>query len=274
VWKDTTGIIDHAVLVTVLTTNSIAVTELRRDGNEWIHDGTTLGRDASVTLNFTAAGQQQISAFAIHGPGSSSKRILFIAGNNDAGTDTFEVDSIDLTVGEGLTATAVTIAGSNQPTDTNTLGSVSCAATTTSLLTIFQDDGHTAVISGAEDGFTFTYTASKVTAIDTTIAVTGDATRDYFLFLIGTKLLLSRTGGGITGLSFWEMTSVFGLTDEFLDTMVGGGGSGTDPGAASTTLVPIAGQFALARPGMSTNGSDPPAYKAIKFSLDGLTANS
>jgi|ETN02SMinimDraft_2_1059926.scaffolds.fasta_scaffold39461_1 hypothetical protein len=276
IWKDTTGVITHAAMLVVLSASTVAVVEYRLEGNDWVHDGV-LGRDAEVTLNFTATTLGQINGFGIDSPGTSSNRILFVAGNNSAGTDTFEVDSIDLNDGEGLTATAVTISGANQPTDTNNMATVSCAATVTSLLTIFEDDGHTAVISGTEGGFTFTYTAAKVAAIDTSIDVNGTPGNvvEESLYVIGTQVLLFRgnSSGTIADCSMWEMSTAFVLTTEFLDASVGFG-TGTLVQQPSQ-LFPIGGKFALSTPVMPMAGYVTRASRIIStFPLDNLVGNS
>ncbi len=270
IWKDTTGVITNCAMVVVLSTSTVAVVEYRRIGNDWVHDGT-LGRDATVTLTVTAAAANQITAFGIDSPADSSNRLLFIATNDGGQTpDTFEVNSIDLNDGEGLTATAVTIAGANQPTDTNTMSTVSVAASTTSLLTIFEDDGHTAVISGDETGITLTYTGAKVAAIDTSIAVTNSDA--YSLYLIGAQVVLMKAGGPIADLSLWEMNTSFVLTTEFLNVSVGlGFKSNTQQ---PSELFPIAGVFGVAsamEPGALTIGS---ARIAATFPLDSLVGNS
>ena len=269
VWKDTTGIIDHCVMVTGTTTTNVHVAELRRIGNLWVHDGT-LARDATVTLGVTATAITNITCFAIDSPGTSSNRILFVATNDVAQTpDTFEMFSIDLTDAETLTATAVTITGANQPTDTNTMSTASCALSTTSVATIFEDDGHTAVLSGDETGFTLTYTAAKVSAIDTSISVTGTAGVTYSMYLIGTQLVLYRNdAAGITGQALWEMSTTFALTDEFLDVGLGPGQLGTH----SNALFAISGSFAISTMVGSTAPSSP--ITAGIFPLDSLVTNS
>jgi|TARA_R110000824_G_scaffold349982_2_gene536897 hypothetical protein len=274
VWANNSGAPTHCLVVDVLSTNTISVLEYRRSGNHWIHDGV-LGRDHTITLNFTATSVDVPTFFAIDSPGTSDNRILFAAGNNNAGTDTYEVDSIDLADGEGLTAVAVTIAGSNQPTDTNLMGTVSTAISTTALLTIYKDDGHTAVISGDEDGFTFTYTASKVAAIDTSIDVDTILAREYSMYYIGTQLLLMRcrslnTTPSGAGLSMWEMDSSFSLTTEFLDVDVGWGYGGYN---AISRLTGINGGWALAS-SLTQGGYVTHGWMAVAFPLDSLVGNS
>ena len=276
VWKDTTGIITHAVLLSVLTNNTVAVTELRLTGANWVHDGT-LARDASVTLNFTAADQLHIHAFAVDSPGASDERILFITGNNDAGTDTFEVDSIDLSGGESLTATAVIIAGSNQPTDTNAMGTVSAALSVLRVGTIFGGTGHRADVTGDEDGFTFTYDDAKVTSIDNSLNVGGSNLPSFSMYLIGTQLLLKAEDPGASntvGMILWELTAAFVLTDEFHDVMVGPGVTNQSADLFPSGLVPIAGSFALSTQMMILNSDGQPRHFAVAFDLDGLVANT
>lgn len=275
VWKDTTGVITHLVVVTILTTTTVSILEYRLDGNEWRHDGV-LGRDATVTLNFTTtAAAQNITFFAVDSPGSSTNRILFVAGNNDDATDTFEMDSIDLNDGEGLTATAVTIAGANQPTDTNTMSTVSCAISTSAIRTIFQDDGHSGDVTGDETGFTVTYTTAKVTAIDTSISVDSTAGVTYSMYFIGTQLLLLRnnsTAQEIGDFSMWEMNSSFVLTTEFLDTSMGLGGQNST--TMQSRLAPIRGAFGVTTFLSGQATADRSGAILAKFTLDSFVGNS
>ena len=148
-FKDTTGSPDRCVVVTVLSTSTVAVHEFKLLSNAWVHDPADCARDVSITLNVTATSQDDINAFAIDDPVGTGDRVVFISTNDASQTpDTFEMDSIVLTPGSStLSAVAVVVAGTNQPTDTNGMVTVGIPSSTIRVMTLFQDDGHFADVT-------------------------------------------------------------------------------------------------------------------------------
>ena len=254
-FKDTTGKPDRCVVVTVLSSSSVALVEYKRLGDAWVFDPVDCANDASITLNFTAANQSHITAFAIDSPVASNDRVVYIAGNNNDATDTFEVDSIVLTPGSStLTAVPVVIAGSNQPTDTNVMSTCGIPLSTTKVMTFFQDDAHFADVTYSDPTYTFTYNDSKVLAVDTTISVAGADGRGYSGIVIGDQVLLLRNASGaIQSYIAWEMSVAAVLTEEFSPFRTGL--MGTDQSLLNITpcvVTAIDGVFAIA----STVGGD------------------
>ncbi len=273
-FKDTTGAPDRCVVVTILSTTTIALVEYKLLGNAWVFDPGDCARDTSVTLNFTAASSQiRITAFAIDSPVASGNRILFIAGNNDDTTDTFEIDSIVLTPGgTTLSATAVVIAGANPPADTNLMATQSIPLSTTRVMTFFEDDAHFADVTESAGTYTFTYTDSIVTAVDTSIVITGTGARNYSGMVIGAQVVLLNASGAITGNSIWEMSTSAVLTEEFVAFRVGLMDSDQSSGTLGAAgIAAIGGAFAVANPvgGDSLDGQEA-GYIISTFPLDSL----
>ena len=214
VFKDTTGKPDRCVVVVVLSTNTVSVTDYTRLNNAWIYDAAVTGRDQSVTLNFTVAVQGTITAFAIDDPAGTGDLIVFIAGSDgSASPDTFEMDSIVMAVGAGAkTATAVVIAGANAPPDANNVGVCSIPLSTVKVMTINQDDAYFADITESGGTYTFTYTDSVVTAIDTSIAADTTAAPRYSGMLIGSQVCLYQSAGQPGISDMWELTPAAVLT--------------------------------------------------------------
>ena len=273
-FKDTTGAPDRCVLVTILTPSTVALVEFKRLGDAWVFDPADCANDVSVTLNFTAANQAFLSAFGIDSPVASGNRIVFIAGNNDDTTDTFEMDSIVLTPGgSSLTATAVVIAGANQPTDTNFMSTCGIPLSTTRCMTFFQDDAHFADITESGGTYTFTYDDAKVLAVDTSIDVTTGEGRGYSGIVIGSQVILLRNASTNPVASvMWEMSTSAVLTEEFNPFKAGLMGS--DQGAqdkAAIAITGIGGAFAIASPIGGDGGSGQFAgYLVATFPLDSI----
>lgn len=273
-FKDTTGNPDRCVVVTVRNTNSVALVEYKRLGNAWVFDPADCARDDVVTLNFTVPIAGSISAFAIDNPASSGDRILFIAGANDDATDTFEIDSILLTPGgSSLTATAVVIAGTNQPTDTNFIATCGIPLSITRCMTFFNDDAHFADITETTGTYTFTYDDAKVLAVDTSILITSSAAKAYSGIVIGTQVLLLRADGiALAQDKAWEMSIAAVLTEEFSPFRAGGmGSSQSEHTLAPAVITAIGGEFAVAAPfGGLGSAAENVAYIVAPFPLDSI----
>lgn len=276
-FKDTNGVPDRCVVVTPRSTTAVAVIEYKRLGNAWVFDPADCAYDTSVTLNFTTANQDELTAFAIDSPVASGNRILFIAGNNNAAPDTFEMDSIVLTAGgSSLTATAVVIAGANQPTDTNFIATCNVPLSTTRVMTFFQDDAHFADLTESGGTYTFTYSDAKVLAVDTSISISSSNARAYSGLLIGSQVLLLRAGGGagasLTTDQAWEMSITATLTEEFNPFRAGMMGTFQTPqNRAAPALTAIGGVFAIAAP-VGGSGADGAysGYLISTFPLDDI----
>ena len=270
VWKNDGGTPDRIVLVTVLSTSTIAVITYSLHQNSWVFDPAVDARDSSITLNVTAASQLNINAFAVESPGTASDPILFISTNNASQTpDTFEMDSIQLADGAtSLTATAVTIAGANQPADTDNMSATSLALSVSRVMTFFQDDAHFADVTGDEGGFTFTYTDAKVLAVDTSIS--GDQALSGFL--IGSQVILFAGGTTVTSIAMWEITPAAVLTEEFNPFVAGLSGTTQDAGQEHHSAISaIGGQFAVAGPvGGGTSSGSESAFIIAAFPLDDI----
>jgi hypothetical protein len=277
-FEGATGDPDRVVLVTVLSTSTVAIVEYKRLNDAWVFDPDDCAFDASVSLNFTVAAQTNITAFAIDSPVSTGNRIVFIAGHNDDATDTFEIDSIDLVEGgTSLTATAVVIAGANQPTDTNYMSTCNIPLSSTRVMTIYHDDGHFADITESSGTYTFTYDDAKVTAIDTSISCNQADSREYSGKLIGSQVVLYHAKFNVasgTGAAMWEMTTGAELTQEWTPFVTAGQGSDNSLGSttnAYAAIHAIDGAFAVAAPfgGDSASGQQA-AYIATSFPLDSI----
>lgn len=271
VWKDGGGTPDRVVLVTVLDTNTVAViTFSLQSSGAWIFDPAIDIFDTSVTLNVTSNASGIINAFAVESPGTSTDPILFISTNDASQTpDTLEMDSIQLVDGSrSLTAVAATIAGTNQPTDTDGMSITSCALSTSRVMTFFQDDAHFADITGNAAGFTFTYTDAKVLAVDTNI----QTNQTYSLFLIGSQVILMHGGASSLSTAIWEMTVAAVLLEEFNPF-----GSGLSGGYQNVwnehhdRITAIGGSFAIASPvGGGDAAADESAWIVTTFDLDAV----
>ncbi|MEE8336978.1 MAG: hypothetical protein V3R95_02840 [Dehalococcoidia bacterium] len=272
--EGTTGQPDRCVIVTVLSTSAVAIVEYKRLGDAWLFDPADCAYDLNIALNFTNVLQSHITAFAIDSPVSSGDRVVFIAGNNDAGTDTFEIDSIVLAPGgSSLTATAVVIAGSNQPTDTNNMATCGIPISATRVMTFFQDDAHFADITYSDPTYTFTYTDAKVLAVDTSISANQQDARSYSGKTIGSQVVLLHAKDRLGGSNvMWEMTTSAVLTEEFNPFVTGlqGGDQGIEARGA-TGMHAIDGAFAVAAPvgGDSADGQMA-AFIASSFPLDSI----
>ena len=273
-FKDTTGAPDRIVLVTTLTTNTVGIVEFKRLGNAWVFDPADCAHDTSVTLNFTAALQAHITAFGIDDPVSSGDRVVFIAGNNNAAPDTFEIDSIVLTPGSSsLSAVAVVIAGANQPSDANNRATCSAASSIIRVETIANDDGHFADLTEAAGTYTFTYTDAKELAIDTSINVNSSDAGGYTAIVIGSQFLLLRADStNPVSNGAWEMNTSLTLTEEFAPFKVGL--MGADQATRSTSVAAITGidgVFAIASPVGGDGASGQSAgYIIATFPLDDI----
>ncbi len=274
-FRDTTGTPDRYVIVTVKSTNAVALVEYKRLGNAWVHDMADCASDSTVALNFTAAAQEHITAFAVDDPAGTGDRIVFIAGNNAAGTDTFEMDSIVLIPGSTtLTAVAVVIAGAQQPTDTNLMATIGIPLSTTRVMTIYKDDGHFADVTESTGTYTFTYTDAKATAIDTSIDVDAALARRYSGVVIGSQVLILSSRGPVSLSSdvAWELTTAAALVEEFTNFRAGTMGSSQgNEAVAPAAITAIDGVFAVAGP-IGGSGADGQfaAYLVSTFPLDDL----
>lgn len=272
--EGTTGQPDRCVIVTVLSTSSVAIVEYKRLGDSWLFDPADCAYDSNVALNFTAVTQTHITAFAIDSPVSSGDRVVFIAGNNDDATDTFEIDSIVLTPGgSSLTATAVVIAGANQPLDSNFMSTCSIPISATRVMTFFHDDAHFADLSYAAPTYTFTYSDAKVLAVDTSISCNQADSRHYSGKTIGSQVVLFHAKRSITsGNAMWELTTGAVLSEEFnpFATGVQGADQAADTRGAAA-IHAINGAFAVAAPvgGDSADGQMA-AFIASSFPLDSI----
>ncbi len=270
VWKDDGGTPDRIVVVTILSTNTIAVISYSRHGNSWVHDNAVDVRDTSVTLNITASNLSEISAFAIESPGTSTDPILFIVTNDASQTpDTFEIDSIQLADGDTtLSAVVVTIAGANQPTDSNNMATASFALSTSRVMTFFQDDAHFADVTGNAAGFTFTYTDAKVLAVDTSIF----AGQQVSGVLIGSQVVLMEAGQPPASTRLWEMSIAAVLTEEWNPFMTGLGGTHQSiTNEHHGAITAIGGSFAVAYPvGGGDAAGDESAWIITTFPLDDI----
>ena len=257
------------VVVTSLTTSTVALIEYKRlSDNSWVFDPADCAYDTSVTLNFTADNQARIIPFGIDSPATSSDRIVFIAGNNDDATDTYEVDSIVLTPGgSSLTATAVVIAtsgGKPQPPDANARRTLSIPLTTATLMTLTEDDAYFCTITESSNTFTFTYDQDAVTAIDTSISITVG----YSGICVGTQVLLFSSNTWANP-KLWELTKAAALTEEFFPFAVGGTATSQSEGSKHfAALTAIDGNFAMASPyGGGAAGSES-AWRMSTFDVD------
>lgn len=268
VFKDTTGAPDRMVLVSVLSTSRVAVIEYRREVNHWIFDGATEAQDTVIDLNFTASAQTKITAFAIDDPAGTGNRVVFVAGNNDDTTDTFEMDSIVLGTGS-LSPTAVTIAGANQPTDTNTMLTISIPLSTTRVMTFFQDDAHFADITEAAGTYTFTYTDNKVEAIDGNINPISGA---YSGICIGPRVVLAKSANSPFSTAIWELTTAAVLTEAFNPFNTQGLAAHASANTIFPAVAAINGTFAIATPGPGTGdaSTDDIGYTLTTFDLDAI----
>ena len=269
-FKDTTGDPDRVILVTRLSTSTIAVIEYKRLGEAWVFDSADCARDSSITLTVTANATSRTSAFAIDDPAGSGDRVLFFSTlDASQAPDTFEMNSIVLTPGAtSLTASAVTIAGANQPADADSVSVVHIPLSTTRVMGIKEDDAHFADVTESGGTYTFTYTDAKVLAIDTTISITGD----YAGILIGSQVMLMRGGQTPTATNAWELTAAAVLVESFEPFAAGGLG-------ALQTVTPenfgaisaIGGQFAVAVPfGGGGASGDVSSYLISTFPLDDI----
>ncbi len=267
--KDTTGKPDRCVVVSILTTSTIALAEYQLIGGSWVFLNDSNANDASVTLTVTAAAQTDIGAFAIDSPEGSGDRVLFISTNDGAQTpDTFEINSIVLTVaGAGLTAVVAVIAGTNQPTDTNGMATANIPLSTTRLMTFFEDDAHFADITESSGTYTFTYDDAKVTTVDTDIGI-GTAGQ-YSGIIIGSQVVMAEVTGNVAGNKIWEMTTGAVVTEEFDLTV---GAMATFQSNAMNLhpqITAIGGKFAMAGPiGGGDATGDEAAYLVTSFELD------
>lgn len=267
VFKDTTGDPDRIVCLGVTTTSGVTVTEYKRNGESWIFDPVDCARDNLVSLGITASGQTKITGFAIDDPVGTGDRVLFIALNDASQTpDTFEIVSIVLTPGAtSLTASAVVIAGTNQPTDTNTMVTIGIPLSTTRVMTLFEDDAHFADVTESGGTYTFTYDDSKVLAIDTSISVD----QNYSGIVVGSQLALLHAGVIITSSGLWEMSTAAVLTEEWLGFAHGSMGSIEDQQYPSG-ITAIGGVFATAGPTGSGGSSQEPAYNLSTFEINDI----
>lgn len=257
----------HAVAVDVISTSAIAVTELRRINDDWVTDGT-MARDASVTLTQTMTNISVLTAFAIENPVATSKRILFVVFNQaSAAPDALIINSIDLSGGGSLSAVAVTIAGANAIPAADLVAAIGAALTRSTVAMISQDDFYQATITGDESGFTFTFSAAVVSAIDTSINVDTTAAANYSLVLLGSTLLLAHTstvgsGKGLTQLSLWSISTAGVKIAEYLNVM-----AGFHTGVTANTkarLMTINGKFCLGSP--TGNSGMGYLFKAVPLS--------
>lgn len=272
VFTDTTGNPNRIVVVGIESTTTVSVMGYTRFGNTWVHDPATDALDEEVTLNFTAAAQGNITAFGIVNPASTGNTVLFIAGNNDATPDTFEMDSIVLGTG-GLSATAVVVAGTNQPTDTNTMSTVGIPLSITRVMTFFEDDAHFADVTESGGTYTFTYDDAKVLAVDTSILITGNVGRQCSGIVIGAQVVLMRDSGNVTLCQMWEMSTAAVLTEEFNPIVVGGmGGDAVQSSSGFTAIVGIGGNFAVATASLGWGNAtgDNATYVMVTFPLDDI----
>lgn len=274
VFKDANGAPDRCVVVAILSTNTISFIEYKRLDNAWVFDSADCGLDVEVTLNFTADNITRMTAFAIDSPVASGDRILFISGNNNDTTDTFEMDSIIMNgvAANAHSAVAVVIAGANQPVDTNTIATMSIALSTTRAMTFFNDDAHFADITEAAGTYTFTYTDSIVTAVDTSIEVESVNARAYSGIIIGSQVVLFQSHGLPTSSAMWEMNAAATLTEEFNPFSTGVASSDNDDELrTSSAITAIEGSFALAAPvgGTGTTGQKP-SFILSEFPLDSI----
>lgn len=269
-FKDTTGTPDRIVVVTVLSTNSIGIYEYVRLADNAYHFVSDIcARHASFTLNFTAANQLQITAFAIDSPAGTNDRVLFITMNDASQSpDTFEAVSIVLTPGAVNTLVDVTcvIAGTNQPTDSNAMVVVSTAASTTRVLTFFQDDFHRADLTESSGTYTLTYDDAKVLAVDTTIL----PAQDYSMIVVGSQVLLMRAESDLVNSNLYEMSTAGVLTEAFEPWATGGMGTTmTAVAAGIPALTAIDGSFAVAAPfGNSAGAGGEAAMLITAFDVD------
>ncbi len=270
VWKDDSGRPDRIVVLTILSTTAVALITYSLHQNAWVFDPTIDAVDTTITLAIAAAAaQNDINAFAVESPGTATDPILFISQNDASQTpDTFEMNSIQLADGaRSLTAVAVTIAGINQPTDTNGMATVSCALSTSRVLTFFEDDAHFADVTGDESGFTFTYDDAKASAVDTSIV----SAQEYSAFLIGSQVVLFQGGDEPDLNRMWEITPAGVLTEEFNPFTAGLSGSQQDIASEHhSTITAIGGHFAIAGPVGGLGAGQPCAYIITTFPLDDI----
>ncbi len=268
-FQSNAGDSDRIVLVGVNSTSTVGILELKRLSGAWVFDPADCAFDTSVTLNVTAAGITQITAFGIDDPAGTGDRVLFISTNDAAQTpDTFEMDSIVLTPGSStLSAVAVVIAGANQPDDANTMAVQHIPLSTIKVMSINEDDGHFADVTEAAGTYTFTYTDAKVLAIDTTINVIDNRNSGI---LIGTQVVLVATKNTPNGANMWEMSATAVLTEEFSPFATVGQGTRQEVVlGAPAAITAIGGSFAMAAPfGGSDAVGEEMAYIVATFDLD------
>ena len=278
--KDTTGKPDRIVVVVALSSSTISVIEyVRQASGAYVFDQADCAKAGSVALNFTASNQTVITAFAIDGPAGTSDRVLFISMNDASQTpDTFEMVSIVLTPGAG-TLTDVTCviaedAADRQPDDADAIALISFPLTTSTIATIFEDDGYRATITEATGTYTFTYDKVKVTAIDTSISVTGTNARNYSGIVIGSQVLLMDPNSAVSNNpAMWELSTALALVDETRPFAVGGVGNFQASIMKNLGAVTaVDGSFAVATPvGGGDGGGDDSSYEVTTFELDAIT---
>lgn len=249
-FKDTTGKPDRAVVVTSLTSNTIAVAEYKLLGNSWVFDAADCAADFSVTLQNTPDNQQHMTAFAIDSPGGTGDRVLFIAYNISGAPDVHAMDSIVLTPGSTtLTTTAVTItedAADRQPDDLENLATVNIPLTTSTIMTILLDDAYFATITESAGTYTFTYDKAKVLAIDTTITASSTLAKNYSGIVIGTQVFLASLSAGVISSNAWELTTGAVLVESFEPFAAGISLYSGSPAQAPAAVTAIGGNFAIA----------------------------
>ena len=272
VFNGTGGNPTHAVFVEVISTSAVSVTEVRRVGNVWVHDGT-LARDASVTLSQTMTDINVLTAFAIENPVAESARVLFVVFNQASATpDALVINSINLAGGETLAAVAVTIAGANAIPAADLVAAIGTAITTALVGFVSLNDFYQGILSGTVAGFTLTFTAAVVADIDASINVNTTLAANYSMCLIGsTILLVDSTAGGtslhLTNHSMWTITTAGVKIAEYLDV-----GAGFTTGATLNTrsrVFPFKGRFYLGSP----PGNTGMGYVLSYIPLSSLTAN-
>jgi len=273
-FKDTTGKPDRCVVVGVVNNAAFSIIEYKLLDNAWVFDPDDCAWDVSVSTNFSCASSSDPMVFAIANPASSGNRVLFIAGNHYPNSpDTFEIDSIVLTPGgSSLSATAVTITGGNQPTDTDGMKTCSIPLSITRVMTFYQDDAHFANITESGGTYTFTYGDAKVLAVDTSIDV--DANQYYSGICIGSQVLLLNSYSTATNLAAaWEMNTSASLIQEWNPFRVGLMGAEQAQGLVPVVLTGLDGDFAVASPiggdgvadGLQANG-----FIVTAFPLDSI----
>jgi len=271
VWNGTGGAPTRAIHVTVLTTSSVAIEELRRVGNEWVHDGT-LARDASVALSQTMTATGVLTAFAVANPVAESATVLFLVFNQASGApDNLVINSVDMAGGTTLTAVAVTIAGANSIPAADLVAAVGCTTATNKAKFMSQDDWYSADITGTVAGFTFTFADAVVAAVDTSINVNTTLGRYYSMYFIGSTVLLlygalEASAINVVPLSLWTITAAGAKIAEYRDVAVGG--VTISSGSAMSRVFAMDGAFAIASP----NSADS-TYRIRKIPLASLTAN-